>query len=220
MSAAARAGPGSDGTAGVRTTVVSRSPRVRARPSRRRPLEPLVPVSPGELIRIDIKKLGRFDRPRLPAHRRRGLPGHLPGWIRLRARRGRRHQSARLCRDPRRRERRHLRRVPFDGPAGGRWRQVQEQESVSGRVDVPRVPPVGSPGCRDQASVMRQLLSKVPSNGLGTIADNDAEANVRVSGNAQRRSTPRTSRPRSPGCLTSLNPTLAEVLCAWLRGTR
>jgi transposase InsO family protein len=27
---------------------------------------------PGELIHIDIKKLGRFDRPGLPAHRRRG----------------------------------------------------------------------------------------------------------------------------------------------------
>jgi hypothetical protein len=45
----------------------------------------------------------------------------------------------------------------------------------------------GSRACGyDQASVTRQLLSKVPSNGLGTIADNDAEPNVSVKGNAQR----------------------------------
>ena len=39
---------------------------------------------PGELIHIDIKKLGRFDRPGLPAHRPPGgLPTqrrHEPGW--------------------------------------------------------------------------------------------------------------------------------------------
>jgi transposase InsO family protein len=53
-------------------------------------LEPLEPPNrycrrhPGELIHIDIKKLGRFDRPGLPAHqrqagyRRTGAGGH--GW--------------------------------------------------------------------------------------------------------------------------------------------
>ena len=41
-------------------------------------LEPPEPANrycrrhPGELIHIDIKKLGRFDRPGLPAHRRQG----------------------------------------------------------------------------------------------------------------------------------------------------
>jgi hypothetical protein len=44
-----------------------------------------------------------------------------------------------------------------------------------------------SRACRhDEASVTRQLRSKVPSNGLGTIVDHDAEANVSVRRNAQR----------------------------------
>src|SRR5688572_9912677 len=37
---------------------------------------------PGELIHIDIKKLGRFDRPGLPAHRRRAgyKANYRVGW--------------------------------------------------------------------------------------------------------------------------------------------
>jgi transposase InsO family protein len=52
-------------------------------------LEPIEPPNrycrrhPGELIHIDVKKLGRFDRPGLPAHRRRAGyhdHGRRPGW--------------------------------------------------------------------------------------------------------------------------------------------
>ena len=71
-------------------------PRRSARSSRRQGLhrlsrlEPPEPPNrycrrhPGELIHIDIKKLGRFDRPGLPAHRRQArLPTSQPtgpGW--------------------------------------------------------------------------------------------------------------------------------------------
>ena len=81
---------------------------------------------PGELVHLDIKKLGRI--PPGGGHRVHGrdsaqAPRPRPGplarpqpRLRLHPRRGRRPHPAGLCRDPGRRTGRHLRRVPT--PAG------------------------------------------------------------------------------------------------------